>query len=118
MDEQHDELGAPALAAARAELVRSVDLQAGRVRALPLTRLERAAEGERRTRAEQLHEAAQALADLAADAEGQPRRPLPVLAVHGLGDQLAVVGHDVAAAGDAAALAAAHEQLARVRRAL
>ena len=116
--EDTDELGAPALRAARAELSRSLDLQADRVRSLPLTRLERVRPGEDASPADAVRAGAQALADLAADAEGEPRRALPRLATHGLGDQLAVVGHDLAAAGDGAALAAAHEVLARVRRAL
>ncbi len=45
----------------------------------------------------------QALADLGADAEGRPRRPVPVLAAPALGDQVLVLAHDVAAAGDPAA---------------
>jgi hypothetical protein len=103
-----DELGAPALRAARAELSRF----------LPLSRLDRVRPGEATSPADAVRSAAQALADLAADAEGEPRRPLPRLATHGLGDQLAVVGHDLIAAGDAAALAVAHEVLTGVRRAL
>ena len=116
--EDTDELGAPALRAARAELSRFLDLQAERVRSLPLSRLERTRPGEDAPPADAVRAGAQALADLAADAEGEPRRPLPRLATHGLGDQLAVVGHDLVAAGDAAALAAAHEVLVGVRRAL
>jgi hypothetical protein len=37
----------------------------------------------------------QRLADLAADADGEPRRPVPVLAEHALGDQVLVLGHDL-----------------------
>jgi hypothetical protein len=40
-------------------------------------------------------EVLQQLADLAADGEGTPRRPVPDLAPHALGDQALVLGHDV-----------------------
>jgi hypothetical protein len=40
------------------------------------------------------------LAELAADAEGRPRRPVPELAPHALGDQLLVLGHDLLAVTD------------------
>ena len=60
----------------------------------------------------------QELADAAADVEGRPRRPVPVLAGHGLADQLLVLGHDLRAAGDPAAIAAGTEGLTRLRRAL
>ena len=40
----------------------------------------------------------QRLADLAADAEGRPRRAVPVLAAHALADQVLVLAHDVAVA--------------------
>jgi hypothetical protein len=42
----------------------------------------------------------QRLADLGADAEGAPRRPVPVLGAHALGDQVLVLAHDLATAGD------------------
>ncbi|WP_432484210.1 hypothetical protein [Kineococcus esterisolvens] len=102
----------------RAELSRVLALQADRVRATPLSQLDRAREGAGATRAERVRSAAQALADLAADAEGRPRRPLPHLALHGLGDQLAVTGADVLAHGDAPALAAALEVVLELRRGL
>lgn len=57
----------------------------------------------------------QRLADLAADAEGRPRRPLPVLRAHALGDQVLVLAHDVAAAGAADGLGAARAVLADLR---
>lgn len=64
----------------------------------------------------------QELADAAADLEGGPRRAVPVLRPHALGDQLAVLAADVLAAagarGDAGAVAALHERLLRLRRAL
>ncbi|PRY15236.1 hypothetical protein [Kineococcus rhizosphaerae] len=112
----HDELGPPD--ARRAEFSRAVHLQADRVRGLPLARLDRPAAGESTSPADAVRAAAQELADLAADAEGRDRRPLPRLATHGLGDQLAVVGADVVRSGTATTLAAAHDVLARVRRAL
>ena len=37
----------------------------------------------------------QRLADLAADADGEPRRAVPELAGHALGDQALVLGHDL-----------------------
>ncbi|MEZ0164591.1 hypothetical protein AB2L27_07420 [Kineococcus sp. LSe6-4] len=111
-----DELGAPE--SRRTELSRVLALQTDRIRGLPLARLDRARPGEELSAADVVRAAAQDLADLAADAEGQPRRPVPRLATHGLGDQLAVLGADVLRHGDAAALAAAHEVLTTVRRAL
>ncbi|WP_432561097.1 hypothetical protein [Kineococcus sp. SYSU DK003] len=110
------ELGTPEVR--RAELSRFLTLQADRIRGLPLSRLDRPRPGEGTSPADVVRTAAQALADLAADAEGQPRRPLPVLATHGIGDQLAVVGGDVVRFGDDAALAAAQEVLTTLRRAL
>ena len=114
----HDELGAPDLRVRRTELSRFLDLQADRVRGLPLARLDRPKSSGGTSPADAVRAAAQALADLAADAEGEPRRALPRLATHGIGDQLAVVGHDVVRSGDAAALAAAHDVVVAVRRAL
>lgn len=60
------------------------------------------------TRADLAHHLAQRLADLAADAEGAPRRPLPRL--DGdlvLPDQLAVTSDDLVRAGPPAAVAVA-----------
>ena len=52
------------------------------------------------TRAEAVHALAQRLADAAADASGQPRRPVPRLDNDlALPDQLRVVSADLAAAG-------------------
>ena len=89
-----------------------------RLRSASLSRLDRPAEGHERTRADVAREVAQALADLAADAEGRPRRALPRLAVHGVGDQLAVVGADVLAVCGPGALVAAERHLVELRRAL
>lgn len=60
----------------------------------------------------------QRLADLAAAAEGEPSRPVPDLGLHALADQLLVLTRDVAATGNAAALAAADSVLATLRVAL
>ena len=71
--------------------------------------------------------AIQRLADLAADAEGVPRRVVPRLAPHALADQVLVLGHDLlAAAGPAPeepmpeqpALSAGYDLLVELRRAL
>jgi hypothetical protein len=60
----------------------------------------------------------QRLADLGADAEGGPRRPVPLLAEVNLADQLMVVVDDVLRTGDPAALRAAATELAALRAAL
>ncbi|NIZ93629.1 hypothetical protein [Kineococcus rubinsiae] len=85
---------------------------------MPLTQLGRPAGGSDVPRAELVHRTSQALADLAAHAEGRARRAVPVLAPHGAGDQLAVLGADVLASADAAGLAQAHEAVLALRRAL
>lgn len=89
-------------------------------------------------RHEVTYAAVQRLADIAADAEGQPRRPVPRLDAResqaalagspreerrtgigtGLVDQLAVMIGDIAAFGDATAQRAAGEVLAGLRRQL
>ncbi|WP_432503650.1 hypothetical protein [Kineococcus arenarius] len=102
----------------RAELSRVLALQADRVRATPLSQLDRPRQGAGSTRAQLVRRTAQVLADLAADAEGRPRRELPHLALHGLGDQLAVTGADVLAHGDPPVLAAALEAVLELRRGL
>lgn len=64
------------------------------------------------SRAELIRHLAQSLADLAADAEGEPRRSLPVLDGDlGLADQLMVTAHDLVRTGpsvDTAQRATAH----------
>ncbi|WP_299033137.1 hypothetical protein [uncultured Pseudokineococcus sp.] len=66
--------------------------------------------------------ALQQLADVAADLGGRPRRAVPELAPHALGDQLAVLAADVLAAADArddaAVVVALRERLVALRRAL
>jgi hypothetical protein len=70
-------------------------------------------------RAERVHRLVQRLADLAADAEGEPRRPVPRLDNDlALPDQLRVVVADLIAAGPPEALAAAARDIATVRRSL
>ncbi len=65
-----------------------------------------------------VREVLQALADLAADAESRPRRPVPELAAHALGDQLLVLGHDVLGCADPFALQQARDLVVALRRAL
>lgn len=89
-----------------------------RVKGMPLTQLGRPPAGGDVARSELVHRTAQVLADLAADAEGRARRDVPVLAVHGTGDQLAVLGADVLAVADRPRLAQAHEAVLGLRRAL
>jgi hypothetical protein len=43
----------------------------------------------------QIRAGLQHLADLAADADGEPRRPVPEVAEHALGDQALVLGYDL-----------------------
>jgi hypothetical protein len=71
------------------------------------------------TRAEVVHALVQRIADLAADAEGQPRRPVPRLDSDlALPDQLRVVAADLLAAGSTADLGPAAELVAAARQAL
>jgi hypothetical protein len=74
------------------DLQRTVD----RLRTLGLARLS-ASFAPEPTRADAARAVAQRLADVTADLEGRPRRPLPVLEVQASGDQLAVTGHDLLA---------------------
>jgi hypothetical protein len=70
------------------------------------------------TRADAAAAVVQRLADLGADAEGRPRRPVPRLGPTVLADQLAVLADDVARTGDAAAISAASEELTALKTAL
>jgi hypothetical protein len=74
--------------------------------------------GPARTRAEVVAAAVQRIADLAADAEAQPRRAVPRLADTVLADQLAVVADDVLRAGDPAAVRRLATELPALRSAL
>jgi hypothetical protein len=60
----------------------------------------------------------QRLADVAADAEGRSRRPVPRPAGVNLADQLAVMIDDIGRTGDPAALRTAGAELTALRRAL
>jgi hypothetical protein len=101
----------------RAVLDRELGRVATRLRGLSLARLQRP-DDQGVTPAGRTHDCAQHLADLAADAAGRPRRPVPVLAAHGVADQLTVVAHDVLAEGDEPAVVAAAAALTALRRAL
>jgi hypothetical protein len=101
----------------RALLDRELGRVVTRLRGLSLERLQRPDDAGV-TPASRTHDCSQHLADLAADAAGRARRPVPVLAAHGVADQLAVVAHDVLAEGDEAAIGAAAEALTALRRAL
>ena len=59
--------------------------------------------------------ALQQLADLAAQAGGEPRRGVPELRMHALGDQVLVLAHEAAAAGCGAS---ARDVLVNLRHAL
>ena len=72
------------------------------------------------SRADRVRPVLQELADRAADLEGRPRRPVPVLAPHALADQLVVLVRDVlvAAGDDQTVLDDVHGRLVGLRRAL
>ncbi len=70
------------------------------------------------TRADVAAATVQRLADAGADAEGQPRRPVPLLAGVNPADQLTVMVEDILRAGDPAALRTAATELALLRAAL
>jgi hypothetical protein len=88
--------------------------------ALPATSTAGAGAGPagRATRAAVAAAVAQRLADLGADAEGRPRRPVPRLADTVLADQLAVLVDDVLRTGSPDADAAAARELSALRTAL
>jgi hypothetical protein len=101
----------------RDRLDRELRRVADRLRTLDLGRLERPGP-DGRTAAEQAHDVAQALADLAANAVGRGRRGVPVLPAHAVADQLAVTGHDLLAEGDPAAVRAGVDRVVALRRSL
>ncbi len=101
----------------RVTLQRELGRVLGRLRGLNLDRLQRPDTSGVSTAA-RVHDCAQHLADLAADAVGRDRRPLPRLAAHGVADQLAVTAHDVLAEGDQQAVVRAGAGLIALRRAL
>jgi hypothetical protein len=63
-----------------------------------------------------VHGVLQDLADAAARCAGRPRRGVPRLAPHALGDQLLVLAHDVASEADAAAVDGALAALRALKR--
>ena len=69
-------------------------------------------------RAEVAVGAVQRIADLGADAERRPRRPVPRLADTALADQLAVVVDDVLCTGDPGAVRDLAAELTALRAAL
>jgi hypothetical protein len=101
----------------RAELEREAGRVTDRLRALALDRLRRP-DDEGRSLEQRAHDAAQTLADLAAEAAGRERRPLPVLATHGVADQVAVTAADVLAEADPARQRMALDVLVALRHAL
>jgi hypothetical protein len=83
----------------------------------PAARQARAARGGP-TRAQVAAATVQRLADVAADAERRPRRPVPLLADVNLADQLTVMVDDILRTGDPAALRTAATELTALRAAL
>ncbi len=70
------------------------------------------------TRADVTAATVQRLANAGADAEGQPRRQVPLLADVNLADQLTVMVGDILRTGDPGALRTAATELAMLRAAL
>ncbi|WP_328340035.1 hypothetical protein [Micromonospora sp. NBC_00421] len=90
-----------------AELDRAVALLVRQVGHWQQPRWAAVAEGGNVSRADLVHRLVQEIADLAADAEGEPRRDVPRLAhPMALPDQLRVVAADLVAAGSPAAVLA------------
>lgn len=96
------------------DLARELDRVSGRLRVLG----PRFAAGQRPEALDLVRDTLQTLADLGADAERRPRRPVPELAPHGLADQFLVLGHDLLAAGDPGSGAVGLAALVALRRAL
>lgn len=90
-----------------AQLAVIVERVSDRLRSLSDTRLARPrADG--RSRADAAHAVAQLLADLAAELEARPARPVPRLHDLAVGDQVAVTGHDLVQAFGSARIAGPH----------
>jgi hypothetical protein len=102
------------------EFHRAVERLAGQVGHWTPPRWAAAVEPGGAARADLMHALVQRIADLAAEAEGQPRRPVPRLDNDlALPDQLRVVAADlVMAAPEPAVLAGAGAEVATARRAL
>ena len=103
-----------------AELDRAVQLMVRQVGHWQQPRWSAAAEGGNVSRADLVHKLVQEIANLAADAGGEPRRDVPRLANDlALPDQLRVVAADLVAAGPPdAVLAEAAAAVAATRSAL
>ncbi|MER7888243.1 hypothetical protein ABTX15_00255 [Micromonospora sp. NPDC094482] len=103
-----------------AELDRAVQLLVGQVGHWEQPRWAAAAAGGNAARADLVHRLVQEIANLAADAEGEPRRTVPRLANDlALPDQLRVVAADLMAADpEPAALARAAGEVTATRTAL
>ncbi|MFI6261966.1 hypothetical protein [Micromonospora sp. NPDC051006] len=103
-----------------AELDRAVQLLVGQVGHWEQPRWAAAAAGGNAARADLVHRLVQEIANLAADAEGEPRRTVPRLANDlALPDQLRVVAADLIAADpEPAALARAAAEVTATRTAL
>jgi hypothetical protein len=101
----------------RHQLERETTRVTDRLRTMALDRLQRP-DADGPALEQRVHAAAQALADLAADAAGRERRPVPVLATHGVADQLAVTAADVLAEADGPHQRQALDVLVALRRAL
>jgi hypothetical protein len=101
------------------DLQKAVDLFVGQAGHWTASRWAQPA-GSAGTRGDLTHGLVQRIADLAADAEGQPRRPVPRLAADAaLTDQLRVVAADLLAADPPEAVtAAAADDVRAVRAAL
>lgn len=76
------------------EALRSLDRLADRLRVVGPRLAARDSEEAARTLA-RIRDGLQHLADLTADADGGPRRPVPQLAGHALADQALVLGYDL-----------------------
>jgi hypothetical protein len=102
------------------ELSRAVDLLARQVGHWEAGRWAAPAAAGNAARDDLMHHLVQRIADLAADAEGEPRRPVPRLDNDlALVDQLRVVAADLIAAGaPPATLTAAAAQVTTIRQAL
>ncbi|MFG2053546.1 hypothetical protein ACGFI9_05875 [Micromonospora sp. NPDC048930] len=103
-----------------AELDRAVELLVRQVGHWEQPRWSAQAEGGNVSRADLVHKLVQEIANLAADAEGEPRRDVPRLGTDlVLPDQLRVVAADLVAAGaPEAVLAEAAAAIAKTRSAL
>ena len=101
-----------------AELDRELGRVEDRLRAMPLDRLRASVRRRRRRRPSWSEPPPRPWRTWPRTRSGRPRRPLPVLAAHGVADQLAVTAHDVLVEGGAAGVRRALDVLVALRRAL